>query len=89
MQKLTEGLFLYHGSYAEISSIDLKYSKRALDFGKGFYLTSSYEQALNYIPSAVKKNIRWRKLPADFKVENGLYFVFSIPSNAKVVGALV
>lgn len=76
MQKLTEGLFLYHGSYTEISAIDLKYSKRTLDFGKGFYLTSSYEQALNYIPSAVKKNIRWRKLPANFKVENGCISVF-------------
>ena len=71
MQKLTEGMLLYHGSYTEISAIDLKYSKRTLDFGKGFYLTSSYEQALNYISSAVKKNIRWRKLPADFKVEDG------------------
>lgn len=76
MQKLTEGMLLYHGSYTEISAIDLKYSKRTLDFGKGFYLTSSYEQALNYIPSAVKKNIRWRKLPADFKVEDGCISVF-------------
>lgn len=76
MQKLTEGLLLYHGSYTEISTIDLKYSKRTLDFGKGFYLTSSYEQALNYIPSAVKKNIRWRKLPGDFKVEDGCISVF-------------
>lgn len=54
----------------------MTYSKRTLDFGKGFYLTSSYEQALNYIPSAVKKNIRRRKLPADFKVEDGYLSVF-------------
>ena len=66
MQELTDGILLYHGSYAEISSIDLSYSRSSLDFGKGFYLTTSYEQALNYIPSAVKKNIRRRKLPADF-----------------------
>ena len=85
MQKLTEGLFLYHGSYAEISSIDLKYSKRALDFGKGFYLTSSYEQALNYIPSAVKKNIRWRKLPANFKVENGCISFFRFHPTPKLL----
>lgn len=76
MQKLTEGMLLYHGSYTEISSIDLAYSKRTLDFGKGFYLTSSYQQALNYIPSAVRKNIRWRKLPSDFKVEDGCVSFF-------------
>lgn len=76
MQKLIEGTLLYHGSYTEISSVDLAYSKRTLDFGRGFYLTSSYEQALNYIPSAVKKNIRWRKLPADYKVEDGCVSVF-------------
>jgi len=76
MQRLMDGQLLYHGSYTEISTIDLKYSKRTLDFGKGFYLTSSYEQALNYIPSAVKKNIRWRKLPADFKAEDGCISVF-------------
>lgn len=52
MQELTEGILLYHGSYAEISSIDLSYSRSSLDFRKGFYLTSSYEQALNYIPYA-------------------------------------
>lgn len=84
MQKLTEGTLLYHGSYTEISSIDLAYSKRTLDFGKGFYLTSSYEQALNYIPSAVKKNIRWRKLPSDYKVEDGCVSVFRFHPSPKL-----
>lgn len=76
---------LYHGSYAEISSIDLKYSKRTLDFGKGFYLSSSYEQALNYIPSAVKKNIRWQKFPADFKVEDGYVSFFRFHPTPKLL----
>lgn len=58
MRILETGIFLYHGSYCEISTIDLTFSRRALDFGKGFYLTSSYQQAVSYIPSAVKKNIR-------------------------------
>ena len=52
MQELTDDILLYHENYAEISSIDLSYSRSTLDFGKGFYLTSSYEQALNYIPYA-------------------------------------
>lgn len=76
MHKLTDGILLYHGSYSEISSIDLSCSRRSLDFGKGFYLTSSYEQALNYIPSAVKKNIRRRKLPSDFQIDDGRLSVF-------------
>ena len=58
MINLKDEILLYHGSYTEITSIGLSFSKRSLDFGRGFYLTSSYEQALNYIPSAVKKNIR-------------------------------
>ena len=52
MQELTDDILLYHGNYAEISSIDLSYSRSTLDFEKGFYLNSSYEQALNYIPYA-------------------------------------
>lgn len=76
MRILETGIFLYHGSYCEISTIDLTFSRRALDFGKGFYLTSSYQQAVSYIPSAVKKNIRRRKLPVDFKVEDGRLSIF-------------
>lgn len=40
---------LYHGSYTKISSIDLSRCRPGLDFLKGFYLTSSYSQALSYV----------------------------------------
>lgn len=50
--------------------------KGGLDFGKGFYLTSSYQQARNYILSSIKKNIRRRKLPADFSINDGRITVF-------------
>lgn len=36
---------LYHGSNMEVSKPRLMQSKRLLDFGNGFYLTSDYEQA--------------------------------------------
>jgi len=36
---------LYHGSYTEIKSIDLKKSKPYKDFGRAFYLTKYFEQA--------------------------------------------
>jgi hypothetical protein len=36
---------LYHGSYTEINTINLKKSKPYKDFGRAFYLTKYYEQA--------------------------------------------
>ena len=38
-------MILYHGSYTEINTIDLKKSKPYKDFGRAFYLTKYYEQA--------------------------------------------
>ena len=36
---------LYHGSNVEIEYVDLARGRRGKDFGKGFYVTTSYEQA--------------------------------------------
>lgn len=36
---------LYHGSYVEIRKPDIIHSRRNVDFGRGFYLTTIYEQA--------------------------------------------
>lgn len=38
---------LYHGTNRDFKSIDLKKSKPNKDFGRGFYLSDNYEQALN------------------------------------------
>lgn len=38
---------LYHGTNRVFDSIDLKKSKPNKDFGRGFYLSADYEQALN------------------------------------------
>ena len=38
---------LYHGTNQEFSRIDLLKSKPNKDFGRGFYLSADYEQALN------------------------------------------
>lgn len=37
---------LYHGSYTRIKDIDLTLSESHKDFGKGFYLTDNYENAV-------------------------------------------
>lgn len=38
-------MVLYHGSNVEVKNPKIIKSKRLLDFGTGFYLTSDYEQA--------------------------------------------
>ena len=44
MIELIDGMYLYHGIYTAVEYIDLPKMRKMLDFGKDFYLTSSYEQ---------------------------------------------
>ena len=53
MIELQDGMLLYHGSYIGIPAIDLNRCFGGLDFGRGFYLTSSYEQAYNSLSMRV------------------------------------
>ena len=55
MIELQDGILLYHGSYIGIPEIDLNRCFGGLDFGRGFYLTSSYEQAYNYVHLSPEK----------------------------------
>lgn len=55
MLNLTDGMLLYHGSYCEISSPELEKCAPYKDFGRGFYLTASYEQAKKFIKTSLKK----------------------------------
>lgn len=41
-------MILYHSSNTIVDSPDTKHSREYLDFGRGFYLTSLYEQAVRY-----------------------------------------
>ncbi len=40
---------LYHGSLVVVENPKILDSNRTLDFGKGFYTTTSYEQAANWV----------------------------------------
>lgn len=51
-------MIVYHGTTAEIENPDVNHSKRYLDFGKGFYLTSFEEQAKKW---AMRKGLRQEK----------------------------
>ena len=84
MQELTDGILLYHGSYTGISSINLARSRKSLDFWKGFYLTSSFDQAVRYIPSAVYKNIRMRKLPPNFSINDRCLSVYRFHADSEL-----
>lgn len=55
---LNKDLTFYHGSYTEVKSIDLDNSEYGKDFGKGFYVTTDYEQAKKFVKSSVAKALR-------------------------------
>ena len=55
MQNLDDGMLLYHGSYCEVASPDLQKCAPYKDFGKGFYVTTSYDQAKNFVATSLKK----------------------------------
>lgn len=76
MIKLSEGLPLYHGSYTEVSVIDLKKCSGGLDFGKGFYVTSSQKQAISYVSSSVRKAKRRRMVSDSFHEADGRISVY-------------
>ena len=48
-------MLLYHGSNIEVSNPQILESDRRLDFGKGFYLTSNFDQAKRWAELTVKR----------------------------------
>lgn len=48
-------MILYHGSNIEVKEPKIIESKRLLDFGKGFYLTSDFEQAKKWSIRTTKR----------------------------------
>ena len=55
MQKIADGLVSYHGSYCEVPAPDLGKCAKQKDFGQGFYLTTSREQAVKFLNIALSK----------------------------------
>ena len=46
---------VYHASYLEIKNPDTKHSRNFLDFGKGFYITTIYDQAEKYAQRFIRR----------------------------------
>lgn len=78
MIRLPQDGILYHGSYTEVSHIDLSQCRSGLDFGKGFYVTSSLKQAVSYIPASVRKAKRRGLLADDFSESDGRVSVYQL-----------
>lgn len=47
---------LYHSSTVSVNRPDTIHSREYLDFGKGFYLTSLYDQAVKYAQRFIRRN---------------------------------
>lgn len=62
-------MLLYHASYMDVKSPDIKHSRDNLDFGKGFYLTSYREQAENYANRFKRRGRRAWLCIYEFEIE--------------------
>lgn len=49
-------MILYHGSIEEIKRPDVSKSRKSLDFGKGFYMTSIRQQAIDWAHTKKEEN---------------------------------
>lgn len=85
MIRMTDGILLYHGSSTSVPCIDLKKCRRGLDFGNGFYVTSSYFQARSFVVNSVNRNIRIGTLPSDFDVNDGQISVYRFHANPELL----
>ena len=57
MLELKDRFVLYHGSYCEVKEPDLAKCAKKKDFGQGFYLTTSKEQAESFLRTSIAKAI--------------------------------
>lgn len=78
MKNLENGMVLYHGSYCVVEYPDLEKCAAFKDFGRGFYLTTSKEQAKSFAKISANKAKSRGIIPYDekfayisfFKVDN-------------------
>lgn len=55
---LQDKVVLYHASYVPVKDIDLSLCADGKDFGKGFYVTTDYNQACRFVRTSIKKALK-------------------------------
>ena len=65
-------MILYHGSNIKVSVPDLSVSKPFKDFGKGFYLSDNYEQAMDMASQKVKQTHVGEPIVSEFQFDESL-----------------
>ncbi len=73
---LTENQILYHGSYCKVETPDLNRCAVNKDFGRGFYLTTSLEQAENFARLTTRKALQNKII--DHAEYSGFVSVFKV-----------
>lgn len=63
-------MILYHGSYIEIEKPDLAHSRDNVDFGRGFYTTPIYEQAVKWCGKFKRRGEKGIVSKYEFKMES-------------------
>ena len=51
-------MILYHGSADIVNTPEIRLSNRALDYGSGFYTTTSFKQAEDWVKRRLNTNIK-------------------------------
>lgn len=49
-------MILYHGSIEKVESPELRQANRTLDYGSGFYTTTSFQQAKDWVRGRMKEH---------------------------------
>ena len=71
-------MILYHGSNVEVRNPQIIPSKRLLDFGTGFYLTSDFEQAKKWAMRTTNRREEGQPIISVFEVKENLLDELSI-----------
>ncbi len=64
---------LYHGSYVEVKTPVLIEGQRALDFGTGFYTTSSLSQAVRWAKSVTRRRHMGAPIVSHFELNERMF----------------
>jgi len=76
MPELKDRMRLYHGSFCEVQAPDLSRCARFKDFGQGFYLTSSKDQAYSFAKISTGKAVgRGEISPQRYGIINTYIFI--------------